>query len=158
MEKTNFTQQFAQRLRDAMIAAGYDSSRSASGVCIHTLSEMTGYSIQICRKYLRGEALPEPNKLAEIAKKLNVSAGWLMFGEEHIQTNTSEGLITISPSLLLYLFCQIQSLNALFLQDAKTAPFFVTLAQDITLINVSEEQSKKIIDLAISSMKHFGAH
>ena len=60
MEKVNLTKQFAYRLRDAMIAAGFNSQRSTSGVCIHKLAEITGYSVQICRKYLRGEAIPEP--------------------------------------------------------------------------------------------------
>src|SRR5580692_1281071 len=81
MEKVDLTKQFSYRLRDAMIAAGFNSQRSTSGVCIHKLAEITGYSVQICRKYLRGEAIPEPLKLAEIAAKLHVSPGWLLFGD-----------------------------------------------------------------------------
>src|SRR3546814_19330151 len=83
MKKVDLTKQFAYRLRDAMIAAGFNSQRSTSGVCIHKLAEITGYSVQICRKYLRGEAIPEPVKLVEIAAKLQVSAGWLLFGDSH---------------------------------------------------------------------------
>ena len=37
MEKVNLAKQFAYRLRDAMIAAGFNSQRSTSGVCIHKL-------------------------------------------------------------------------------------------------------------------------
>lgn len=83
MEKVNLAKQFADRLRDAMIAAGFNSQRSTSGVCIHKLSEITGYSVQICRKYLRGEAIPDPVKLREIAVKIHVSPGWLLFGDSH---------------------------------------------------------------------------
>lgn len=83
MEKVNLAKQFADRLRDAMIAAGFNSQRSTSGVCIHKLAEITGYSVQICRKYLRGEAIPDPVKLREIAVKIHVSPGWLLFGDSH---------------------------------------------------------------------------
>ena len=88
MEKVNLTKQFAYRLnRDAMINAGFNSQRSTSGVCIHKLAEITGYSLQICRKYLRGEAIPEPIKLVEIAAKTDVSPGSLLFGDAHDDSN-----------------------------------------------------------------------
>ncbi len=94
MEKVDLTQQFAYRLRDAMIAAGFNSQRSTSGVSIHKLAEITGYSVQICRKYLRGEAIPEPLKLVEIAERLNVSAGWLLFGDAHSAHINSQNKVT----------------------------------------------------------------
>lgn len=90
MEKVNLAKQFANRLRDAMIAAGFNSQRSTSGVCIHTLSEITGYSVQICRKYLRGEAIPDPVKLREIAVKIHVSPGWLLFGDSCNDQETTQ--------------------------------------------------------------------
>src|SRR5215207_3682155 len=102
MEKVNLTKQFAYRLRDAMLAAGFNSQRSTSGVCIHKLAEITGYSVQICRKYLRGEAIPEPVKLIEIAKKLQVSPGWLLFGDAYNDSCISQEMLTIRRNLLHY--------------------------------------------------------
>lgn len=155
MEKVDLTKQFAYRLRDAMIAAGFNSQRSTSGVCIHKLAEITGYSVQICRKYLRGEAIPDPVKLVEIAAKLNVSPGWLLFGDKHDNYAVSNDKIIISKNLLHYIFSQAGSLyNASHLED-EIPGFLLELINDLSLINASEEQSKKIIDLALSSVKHF---
>lgn len=155
MEKIDLTKQFACRLHDAMIAAGFNSQRSTSGVSIHKLAEITGHSVQICRKYLRGEAIPEPIKLLEIAAKLNVSAGWLLFGSTDANTKTTTNTITISKSLLHYVFTK-----ATFLYNAQhmaheVPEFLLELINDVSLINASEDQSKKIIDLALSSVKHF---
>jgi transcriptional regulator with XRE-family HTH domain len=154
MEKVNLNQQFANRLRDAMMKAGLNSQRSTSGVSINELAEITGYSLQICRRYLRGEAIPEPTKLVEIAAKLNVSAGWLLFGDSHNAYLNLEETITVNKKLLLYIFIKA---GELYTQNLiKDAPgFLMELINDISQINANEEQSKKIIDLALSSAKHF---
>ncbi|KTC87367.1 MULTISPECIES: helix-turn-helix domain-containing protein [Legionella] len=155
MEKVDLTKQFACRLRDAMIAAGFNSQRSTSGVCIHKLAEITGYSVQICRKYLRGEAIPEPVKLVDIAAKLQVSPGWLLFGDSHNATMTSEDKIIITKNLLRYILTRAASLyNNSHLGD-DVPGFLLDLINDVSQINASEEQSTKIIDLALSSVKHF---
>lgn len=155
MEKIDLTKQFAWRLRDAMIAAGYNSQRSTSGVCIHKLAEITGYSVQICRKYLRGEAIPEPVKLTEIAAKLQVAPGWLLFGDSHNDQMHSKDAVLISKNLLRYIFTQSRNLyNTDNLKD-DVPEFLLDLINDLSQINANEEQSKKIIDLAISSIKHF---
>lgn len=155
MEKVDLIKQFAYRLRDAMIAAGFNSQRSTSGVCIHKLAEITGYSVQICRKYLRGEAIPEPVKLIEIASKLQVSPGWLLFGDNHSDSIIASDKITISKNLLHYIFTRAGNLyNVAHLED-EVPGFLLDLIDDLSQINASEEQSKKIIDLALSSIKHF---
>jgi transcriptional regulator with XRE-family HTH domain len=155
MEKVNLTKQFSYRLRDAMIAAGFNSQRSASGVCIHKLAEITGYSVQICRKYLRGEAIPDPVKLIEIAAKLHVSPGWLLFGDAHDDQSISKNKLTISRNLLHYIFMRAVCLYNGDLKEQEIPDFLMDLINDISLINANEEQSKKIIDLALSSVKHF---
>jgi transcriptional regulator with XRE-family HTH domain len=155
MEKVDLTKQFAYRLRDAMINAGFNSQRSISGVSIHKLAEITGYSLQICRKYLRGEAIPEPFKLMEIASKLQVSPGWLLFGDACNDENTKMGKIIISKNLLHYIFTKATYLYHNNSMDHEIPGFLIELINDVSLINASEEQSKKIIDLAIASVKHF---
>lgn len=155
MEKVDLTKQFSYRLRDAMIAAGFQSQRSISGVCIHKLAEITGYSVQICRKYLRGEAIPEPVKLVEIAMKLNVSPGWLLFGEGHDDQSLMSDKITISKNLLHYIFTRAANLYNASRLEEEVPDFLLELINDISQINTNEEQSKKIIDLALSSVKHF---
>ena len=95
MDKEKFVKQFANRLREAMISVGYNSSRSPYGVNLQKLAEITGYSLQICRKYLRGQALPEPQKIVEIAQKLDTTAGWLLFGEIAQDGQREKNYITI---------------------------------------------------------------
>ena len=155
MEKLNLTKQFAYRLRDAMLAAGFNSQRSTSGVCIHKLSEITGYSVQICRKYLRGEAIPEPVKLVEIATKLHVTPGWLLFGDSNNEQGMSQDKISISKSLLLYIFTKASSLYNGTVLEQEIPDFLMELINDVSLIDANEEQSRKIIDLALASVKHF---
>ncbi|MGL5743333.1 MAG: helix-turn-helix domain-containing protein [Legionella sp.] len=154
MNKDGLTKQFACRLRDAMLAIGFNSPRSTSGVCIHKLSEITGYSVQICRKYLRGEALPEPMKLTEIAAKLHVSPGWLLFGD-HNEPKISHDKLSISKNLLHYIFTKASCLYHAPLTEQEIPTFLMQLVNDVSLINANEEQSKKIIDLALASIKHF---
>lgn len=155
MEKVDLTKQFSCRLRDAMIAAGFNSQRSTSGVSIHKLAEITGYSVQICRKYLRGEAIPEPVKLTEIAAKLHVSPGWLLFGDAHSDHNTSDDKLTISKNLLHYIFMKAACLYNGELKEQEVPDFLMELIKDVSQINANEEQSKRIIDLALASVKHF---
>ena len=157
MEKVDLTKQFACRLRDAMIAIGFNSERSTSGVCIHKLAEITGYSVQICRKYLRGQAIPEPTKLIEIAQKLKVSPGWLLFGESHFDHSPLHNKIIVSKNLLFYLLTQATELYKKAPSDKEVTAFIFELINDLSLINATEEQSKKIIDLALSSVKHFNS-
>jgi len=155
MEKVDLTKQFAYRLRDAMLAAGLNSQRSTSGVCIHKLAEITGYSVQICRRYLRGEAIPEPSKLVEIADKLKVAPGWLLFGDSQYDSFSEADTIKINKKLLHYILTQAASLyNAREIKE-DVPDFLLDLINDISHINASMEQSQKIIDLALSSVKYF---
>ncbi|KTC85130.1 helix-turn-helix domain-containing protein [Legionella brunensis] len=155
MEKVDLTKQFSYRLRDAMAAAGFNSQRSTSGVCVQKLTEITGYSVQICRKYLRGEAIPEPTKLIEIAAKLQVSPGWLLFGDSHNDSGLRKDIISISKNLLHYILTQVANLYNASRFEEEVADFLLDLITNISKINTNEEQSKQIIDLALSSIKHF---
>ncbi len=155
LEKLSFGQQFATRLRDALLNAGHQSARSTSGVNIHALSLLTGHSPQICRKYLRGQALPEPLKLIDIANKLNVSPGWLLFGEETSPSCNRGNLLQISKPLLHYILMDARSLYTASFTKEEIADFLVDLVCDLSQIHASDEQSKRIIDLALSSTRHF---
>jgi transcriptional regulator with XRE-family HTH domain len=157
MEKIDLAQQFAERLRDSMIAAGYNSQRSPSGVNIDKLAEITGYSPQICRKYLRGHAIPDPIKLSEIATHLNISPGWLLFGDSHQNSHLNSKFITINKNLLHYIFMQVNELYQIEHVSDEISDFLLDLTNNISHINANEEQSKKIIDLALASAQHFRA-
>jgi len=154
MDKNYITTAFAERLRSSLINAGYHSSRTNSGVNILKFANRIQYSPQICRKYLRGEAIPEPQKICEIAELLQISPGWLMFGECHAEQEHETGKITISKNLLHHLFIHIAELCAP-IQSAQYLPkLWLELTEDIQELSISEDQSKKIIDLALASLKH----
>jgi transcriptional regulator with XRE-family HTH domain len=155
MNKDDLIKQFSERLRDTLIAQGHGSSRSASGVNIHKLVDMTGCSPQICRKYLRGEVIPEPAKLTELASQLNVSPGWLLFGDSHSNAGNVEHKITISHELLHYIFAHANHLYNDSDSAIKTSDFLLKLTQDVSQIGGNDDQSKKIIDLALASAHHF---
>ncbi len=157
MDKLNLGKEFAMRLRDSMIQSGFYSLRSNSGVDIDKLAELSGHSLQICRKYLRGQAIPEPVKLAEIASKLNVSPGWLLFGDLYPQNNKMNTHILIDKNLLHYMFTQARTLYHTKRTDDELSDFLVDLTKEVSLIDANEEQSKQIIDLVLSSAKHFSA-
>lgn len=153
MDRNVLIQQFADRLRDTLIAKGYGSTRSASGVDLQRLADITGHSVQICRKYLHGQVIPEPTKLSELAQKLEVSPGWLLFGEVHSQFPMEENKVTISKPLLHYIFAHANELYNT--RNTGVPDFLLDLTEDISQINANEEQSKKIVDLALSSVRHF---
>ncbi len=154
MKSLNFNQQFSYRLKHSMLAVGLHSSRSVSGVCIQKLVEITGYSIQICRRYLRGESIPELQKLIDIAKHLNVSPGWLLFGEDNNNHDVTDQII-LNKDLLYYIFIQIHKLYANTPACQEMPIFFTDLLMDVSQIQADDEQLKKIVDLALSSVKYF---
>lgn len=155
-KKIAFVEHFASRLHEAMRAAGHASGRSTSGIDIHQLVEITGYSAQMCRKYLRGEAMPEPIKLHEIAQRLGVSPGWLLFGHA-IETTEKfpQTHIRINQHSLRTLF---EKAEVLYQQQENTdqrTDFLMNLVRNISQANLSETQSHQMIELALSSAIHF---
>lgn len=151
MEKTQLTKEFANRLKETLITQGYGSTRSTYGVDINRFAKMTGHSPQICRKYLRGEVVPELNKLVNIASELSVSPGWLLFGDCHTNHPMEENKITISQNLLHYIFTHANTLYQTQQSDHDKLPrFLLTLTKDISQITTNDEQSKKIVDLALN--------
>lgn len=152
LEKSDLNQQFALRLREALLAKGYSSARSPSGVNMQKFANLTGHSLQICRKYLRGQVIPESTKLIEIAAHLEVSPGWLLFGDCHGQTHGQANKITINKELLHYIYVHVSDLLEPQRDQAQfCSQFFMSLTQDVSHISDDLEQSKKIIDLAVAT-------
>ena len=76
---------FGPKLRFAMINNGFNSNRSPYGVDMARHSDITQHSPQICRKYLKNTALPSKETVLRMSEALNVSPGWLLFGEDSYQ-------------------------------------------------------------------------
>ena len=146
---------FSKRLIDAMKACGHAASRSPNGICIRTLSEFAGASEQICRRYIRGDALPDYEKVVNIATALNTSPGWLLFGE-HNQARATHLPKAISDDLLHYILSKSHQLyQDETVETEDYADFVLELIRDVREIDTSKENLEKIIDLAVSSISSY---
>lgn len=149
----NSYQSFAIRLIQAFKDKGHTASRSPSGICIKTLAEITGASEQICRRYIRGDALPDYKKVKQIADYLQINPGWLLFGDE-AQTQPSKS--NINENLLHYILKQSHHLYPFSSSGNEDyANFVLELIKEVGGIDTSESNLLKIIDLAISSISSY---
>lgn len=146
---------FSNRLVNAMTSNGYIASRSPSGICMTTLSTFAGASEQICRRYIRGDALPDYDKIVKIAEHLNVSPGWLLFDTQE-PTETAPQQKPIDDDLLRYILTK--SFQLYREETGNTddyADFVLRLLRDVREIDTSKENLHKIIGLAVGSISSF---
>jgi transcriptional regulator with XRE-family HTH domain len=146
-------QEFSNRLIQTLKNKGYTASRSPNGICIKTLAEFTGASEQICRRYIRGIALPDYEKIKQLAHHLDVNAGWLLFGEE---TNEVSKEPELNEILLHYILKHSHHLYPPTTGgNDDYANFVLGLLTEVREINTSEDNLLKIIDLALSSISSY---
>ena len=143
---------FASRLIQTLKDKGHTASRSPNGICMRTLAEFTGVSEQICRRYIRGVALPDYEKVKQLAKHLDVNPGWLLFGED--TNSTSEH--ALNETLLHYILKHSHHLHPTTEgSNDDYATFVLGLAKEVSEINTSEDNLIKIIDLALGSISSY---
>ncbi|MFA6301662.1 MAG: transcriptional regulator [Legionella sp.] len=144
---------FADRLIAVMKSKGHIASRSPSGICIQTLATFTGASEQICRRYIRGDALPDYDKVKQIAKSLQVNPGWLLFGDEGYPLTPKNQM---DESLMHYI---LKHSLPLYRDSSRSnddyADFVLGLAKEVGAIDTTKENLLKIIDLAMSSLSSY---
>lgn len=146
-------QSFANRLIQTLKDKGHTASRSPNGICIRTLADFTGASEQICRRYIRGAALPDYKKIVQLAKHLGVNPGWLLFGEDGNKTTEQP---TLNETLLHYILKHSHHLySPTVSSNDDYANFVLELAKEVSKINTSEENLIKIIDLALGSISSY---
>lgn len=146
---------FSNRLIDAMKIKGHIASRSPNGICMRTLSEFAGASEQICRRYIRGDALPDYEKVINISTALGTSPGWLLFGEESQPTTMSRPK-AIDDDLLHNILSKSHYLyREESIETDDYANFVLELIRDVREIDTSKENLEKIIDLAIGSISSY---
>ncbi len=146
--------EFTHRLVSSMKQAGFTDTRSPSGISVKTLAETMHVSEQICRRYLRGDALPDYEKIVTIARFLSVSPGWLLFGN---QPHADDHTIHMDASLLHYMLERSHTFYMMQApEQAHDFPDFVlALINDISAIDAHHDTLKQIIDLAVSSISSF---
>lgn len=146
-------QSFANRLINTLKTKGYIASRSPNGICIRTLAEFTGASEQICRRYIRGDALPDYEKVKKVAGHLQVNPGWLLFGDEG---HPAPSKYQIDEALLHYI---LKESHHLYRNDYGNnddyADFVLGLIKEVRSIDTSKDNLLKIVDLAIGSISSY---
>lgn len=152
MEDINLAKQFSIRLREAMINAGYGSQRTISGISIEKLSKITNCSVQICRRYIRGETMPGLSTINIIANKLNISPRWLVFGDHSNVPNRVANNVTISVASLRHLIKTIIYLKNQINGDVYST-LIIELVNTLSWINGTDEHNNKIIDLVLAAKK-----
>lgn len=146
---------FSARLRNAMVCAGFHSKNCALGVSVTALSDLVGCSIQMCRKYLRGEAIPSHSKIIVIAQALHVSPGWLVFGERGLMHDE----VLIDNATLHYILSKTYPINHYLCSD-DYAEYVTELIRAAMSIEGGIESRKIMIDAVInlSRLSHPHVH
>lgn len=73
--------EFAQRLKDGMVAAGLEPRPGVLLTLFNTRYWGRSVSFQAVSRWLKGEAIPEQDKLLVLAEVLNIEPEVLRFGE-----------------------------------------------------------------------------
>jgi transcriptional regulator with XRE-family HTH domain len=153
VERTIFVNKFAKRLNSVLQKEGYHSSRSKAGIEIGQLAKAAGVSYQMARKYVLGMALPDYHIIPKIAKWLNVSPSWLLFGEKDmvVPEIKSSSLVEIDTELLRYILNKCTVLFPPVNDAEKIINFIVGVIYDASHINADSKMILKIVDMMLSS-------
>ncbi len=90
---------FADRLRQALTAAGMETGATAVQRAFNERSQLPPITVHAARKWLMGESIPTHDRLQELATMAGVSAAWLRFGES-MEDKTSKSLSAQEQLLL----------------------------------------------------------
>ena len=140
---------FGARLKLAMIQKGFSSNRSPYGVDVSRLSDITKHSPQICRKYLKNTALPSFETIMRLSEALNVSPGWLLFGDGSPQY---KNLISLSPALLRSVIEEGLAVQAHFKSNHDFADFLMHIVEKIQRFDLPEVDIRQIIHCMTSAI------
>lgn len=122
------------------------------------MANAIGCSSQMVRRYVLGEALPDYFVAIKIAKWLEVSPGWLIFGDEFNGLNNdsnNQEQIKIEKEVLEYALENLIPLIHSSTNQKELISFIVSILFDASYISPDNEKIKKIIDMAVNSVKHF---
>lgn len=153
MARADFVSNFSKRLNSLLQKEGYSSNRSKAGIEITELAKVSGVSYQMARKYALGMALPDYHVIPKIAKWLNVSPSWLLFGEKEaiVPEHKSSTLIEIESDLLKYILLKCAVLFPPTSEVDKIINYIFGVIYDASHINTDNKTLLKIIDMMLSS-------
>lgn len=155
--REHLVHQFSHRLITLMKQSNLGSAKSKAGVKLNKLVEVSGCSHQMARRYVLGQALPDIDIICKIAKWLNVSPGWLLFGEGGDLTNSAEAknLIQIEPQMLTHLLSKCAKLFNITSNTDELVRYIMDIINDVIHIEAEPKEIIKIIDMSINSIFRF---
>ncbi|EHL30529.1 hypothetical protein LDG_7481 [Legionella drancourtii LLAP12] len=111
----------------------------------------------MARRYVLGEALPDIDITLKIAKWLDISPGWLLFGDESkIPNNINENnLIHIDHDLLEYILLKSAQLFLVTDDLKELVSFIMDIVDDTTHIEADKKSILKIVDISVNSVTRF---
>lgn len=110
MRTANDSKAFGARFRQAMLRKGH-GRLGATELAEALASEFPdGLSIQSAHKWIAGAAVPRPDRLAVLARWLDVSEHWLRFGPDPKDSNRLTGGAD-GPLSAKDLACRLQALS-----------------------------------------------
>jgi transcriptional regulator with XRE-family HTH domain len=86
MTEKNEKLEFAERLRNAMLANGYEARPTVLEKGFNTRCWGRSVTVQAVTRWLRGEAIPSQEKLQVLAEWLKIEPHALRFGEQAAQS------------------------------------------------------------------------
>ncbi|MBY0545061.1 MAG: helix-turn-helix domain-containing protein [Gammaproteobacteria bacterium] len=153
--RIQLAQAFAERLVGLLQAKGLSSRNARGGVVLQPLAKIAGCSVQMARKYTLGLSLPDYLSLERIARWLEVSPAWLIYGENIVVNTDIESQISLDKSTLSYL---LQSIFTTFFTKSDKAglvDFVIDIMTDLAHVKTDTATIHKMIDMAISSAYRF---
>ncbi|OGT38523.1 MAG: hypothetical protein A3F11_04520 [Gammaproteobacteria bacterium RIFCSPHIGHO2_12_FULL_37_14] len=157
MGRSDFVINFSKRLNSLLQKEGYFSNRSKAKVQIRQLAIAADVSYQMARKYTLGLALPDYSIIPKMAKWLNTSPSWLLFGENESMPSKHKpsSSIEIESELLKYILHESIVLFPPTNNAEKIINFIVGVIYDASHINADNKTILKIIDMMLSSAMQF---
>lgn len=136
---------------------GHISDRSRAGVKLDQLAEVCGCTPQMVRRYVLGEALPDIDITVRIAQWLDVTPGWLLFGDNRPVLNfiPYTDHIHIEADVLEYILLKTAPLYNLNQEKQDLVSFVMEIIQEVTQLAADKKAMLKLIDVSVSSALRF---
>lgn len=155
--RTQLLASFSNRLVSALKERGLSSSRSSSGVKVAELSLAINCSSQMARRYALGKALPDYETILAMSSWLDVSPGWLLFGDEGRREFGERELLGIDYDFFRHILVTSIPLIKQSHDSNEVSAFIVDLIYDASHLKADSETIRKMVDMSISSATKFGS-
>jgi transcriptional regulator with XRE-family HTH domain len=154
MNIKKYNLEFSERLREIMLKKGYGSCSAAHGVSPIAISKAIGCYNEMSLRYLDGRSVPTPEIALKIAEWLEISPAYLLYGEAE-STHSLDNKIFIDKDIIEYTLKKMIPLIKKSNDELEIISFFNSLLSDVSLINMENDELKKVVDLAIKSTAFF---